>query len=301
MLKPNFKLTTVASQGNSAEIHIEPLEKGLGHTLGNALRRVMLSNLDGAAATSVSIDGVTHQFTTMDGLQEDVVQFILAFKGVAFKLETDGPVNVTIDVKGKKEVTAADIVCPAGVSVANPDHYLGTLTSDKAKLSATLTVDRGVGYVPSEEQGTPEIGIIPLDSVYTPVINAHYTVESTRVGRRTDFEKIKLSAETNGTITPEEAVKKAAEILVEHFNHLVNPVFTEEVVAPSSFNSLTDVAIDDLDLPVRVVNALKKSGYKKVSDFAGLEKSDLIKVKNLGEKSVQDVINQLASRGVEIK
>jgi DNA-directed RNA polymerase subunit alpha len=301
MLKPNFKLNTVASKGNYAEIHVEPLEKGLGHTLGNALRRVLLTNLEGAAAVSVSIEGVNHQFTTLSGLQEDIVQFVLGFKTVAFKLDTEGPVEVSLDIKGKKEITAGDINCPAGVSVTNPEQYLGTLTSDKAKIKATITVDKGIGYVPSEEHGTPEIGVIPLDSIFTPVVKAHYTVEATRVGRQTDLDKIKFFIETNGTITPEEAIKKAAGIMVDFFNQFVNPVFTEGSEAGTVSANIADAALEDLDLPVRVVNALKKSGYKKVSDFAALEKADLIKVKNLGEKSVQDIINQLASRGVEIK
>jgi DNA-directed RNA polymerase subunit alpha len=301
MLKPNFKLNTVSSTGNYAEIHVEPLEKGLGHTLGNAMRRVLLTNLEGAAATSISIDGINHQFTTLSGLQEDIVQFVLGFKTVAFKLDTEGPVEVTLDIKGKKEVTARDINCPAGVSVANPDQYLGTLTSDKAKIKATITVDKGIGYVPSEEHGTPEIGVIPLDSIFTPVVKAHYTVEATRVGRQTDLDRIKFFIETNGTITPEESLRKAASILVDFFNQVVNPVFADVAEGGSIAANISDAVLEDLDLPVRVINALKKAGYKKVSDFAVLEKADLIKVKNLGEKSVQDIINQLASRGVEIK
>lgn len=301
MLKPNFKLTTVSQSGNAAVIHLEPLEKGLGHTLGNALRRVLLTNLEGAAATSIAINGVNHQFSTLAGLSEDIVEFVLAFKGVAFKLDTDGPETVTVDVKGKREIHASDINCPAGVTVTNPDHYLGTLTADKAHLKATITVGRGVGYVPSEEHGTPEIGIIPLDSIFTPVVKANYTVEATRVGRRTDLDRIVLSLETNGTMTPTEAVEKAARILAAYFTQIFEPTFTEESVTGGVIGSTLEASIDELDLPVRVANALKKGGYKKMGDFGGASRSDLIKIKNLGEKSVDEIISQLATRGIEIK
>jgi len=300
MLKPNFKLTTIKSDGNSAEIYIEPLEKGLGHTLGNSLRRVLLTNLEGAAATSIAIDGVNHQFSTLSGLAEDIVQFVLGFKGVAFKLETEGPETVSIEVKGKKTITAADIVCPTGVSIANPDHVLGTLTSDKARLKATLTIERGVGYMPAEEHGTPEIGLIPLDSVFTPVVRANYSVEATRVGRRTDLDRIRLEVETNGTITPQEAVEKASRLLAAYFTQAFEPKFDKDITAPEVRVGV-DLSVDEFDLPVRVVNALKKGGYKKLSDLAGINKGDLMKIKNLGEKSVGEIINQLATRGVEVK
>lgn len=300
MLNPNFKLTTVTADGNAAEIHIEPLEKGLGHTLGNALRRVLLTNLEGAAATRIAIDGVNHQFTTMTGLSEDIVQFVLGFKGVAFRKETDGPATVTVDVKGKREITAADINCPSGVTVANPDHYLGTLTGDKTRLKATITVEDGIGYVPTEEHGTPEIGVIPLDSIFTPVVRANYTVEATRVGRRTDLDKVRLQLETNGTVTPTEAVEKAAKILAAYFTQIFEPTFSEES-ASQSLGQGVEQSVDDFELPVRVINALKKGGFKKLADFATAGRNDLMKIKNLGEKSVEEVISQLESRGIEVK
>lgn len=301
MLKPNFKLTTVSSAGHAAVIHLEPLEKGLGHTLGNALRRVLLTNLEGAAATSISIDGVNHQFTTLSGLSEDIVEFVLGFKGVAFKLDTDGPETVTLDIKGKGEITAADIKCPAGVTVVNPDHYLGKLTADKAKLKATITVERGVGYVPSEEHGTPEIGVIPLDSIYTPVVRANYSVEATRVGRRTDLDRVVLTVETNGTLTPTEAVERASRILAAYFTQVFEPTFTEEAAAGATLGTASEASVDELDLPVRVANALKKGGYKKLADLVGISRLDLMKIKNLGEKSVDEIISQVAVRGIEIK
>lgn len=300
MQNPNFKLSTAQTVGNYAEIHIEPLEKGFGHTLGNALRRVLLSNLEGAAATQVKLDGVSHQFSTLDGLQENVIDFILNLKGVNFKLESDGPAVVKINVKGKKEVTAADLDCPAGVSVTNPDHVLGQLTSPKATLKGSITVERGVGYQTADEHNSNEIGVIPVDSIFTPVVKANYTVEDTRVGRRTDLDKIKLTIETNGTISPEDAVKEAAQILASYFTQVFNPTFDESVAAATTTGG-EEQTIEELGLPTRIANALKKGGFGKLNDFRTASEEDLMKVKNLGEKSVKDIIKKLGRRGIEVK
>lgn len=293
-------MTTATSNGNFAEIHIEPLEKGFGHTLGNALRRVLLTNLEGAAATQVQIDGINHQFSTLTGMQQDIIDFVLNLKGVAFQMDSEGPVTVMINQKGKKEITAADIECPAGVSVANPELHLADLTSDKAKLKATITVDTGVGYSPAEEHSSNEIGMIPVDAIFTPVVRAHYNVEATRVGRRADLDGIRLMIETNGTISPEDAVKKAAAILTAYFNQFVNPGEVAETVSTTSAPKV-EGSVDELELPVRVINALKKGGYKKLSDFVGITRADMMKIKNLGEKSVVDIQDQLAKKGVEVK
>lgn len=297
--QPTFKLSVAETNGNAATIHLEPLEKGFGHTLGNSLRRVMLTALEGAAATQVAIDGVSHQFTTLDGLQENVIEFIMGLKNVSFKMEGEGPLTVRINQKGKKEVTAADLECPAGVTVTNPSQHLGTLTSDKSKLKAEIVVDRGIGYVPAEEHATSEIGVIPLDSIFTPVLNAHYTVEATRVGRRTDLDKIVMKVSTNGTITPQDAVEQAARILSNYFVQLYEPQAYEEADGATVSAGL-DQSVDELDLPTRLINSLKKGGFKKISDFAKASRSDLIKVKNLGEKSIDEVINTLAKKGVKI-
>lgn len=295
----NFKITVASRSGNSAQVHIEPLEKGFGHTLGNSLRRVMLTALPGAAATHVNIDGVRHQFTTLDGLQENIIEFLMGLKKVSFKLEIDGPVTVKINQKGKKEITAADIECPAGISVVNPDQHLGSLTSDKTKLKAEITVDSGFGYVPAEEHATNEIGVIPLDSVFTPVLNAHYNVEATRVGRRTDLDKIVMDILTNGTLQAEEALEQAARTLSDYFTQLYNPQNTEEA-SEVVLSTGIDQSVEDLDLPTRLINALKKGGFKKMSDFNKTTRDDLLKVKNLGEKSIDEIINCLAKKGVKI-
>lgn len=299
MMQPNFKLTTATESDNTAVIHIEPLEKGFGHTMGNSLRRVMLTALPGAAATHVSIDGVSHQFTTLDGLQENIIEFIMGLKKVAFKMEGDEPVVVKINQKGKKEITAADLECPAGVTVTNKETHLGSLTSDKSKLKAEITVSKGVGYVPAEEHATNEIGVIPLDSIFTPVLSAHYTVEATRVGRRTDLDKIVMNVVTNGTTTPQTAIEDAGRILASYFTQLYDPQDVDESMGASVSASI-DAGVEELDLPTRLTNALKKGGFKRISDFAKASRSDLLKVKNLGEKSIDEIINLLAQKGVKI-
>lgn len=299
MQNPNFKLIVAKSEANSAEIHLEPLEKGFGHTLGNALRRVLLTNLEGAAATQVKLDGVSHQFSTLEGLQENIIDFILNLKGVTFKLDGDKPAVVKINVKGKKVVTAGDLDCPAGVTVTNPDHVLATLTGPKSELKGAITVEKGIGYATADEHNTNEIGVIPVDSIFTPVIRANYTVEATRVGQQTDLDKINLTIETNGTITPEDAVKEASEILSAYFTQVYNPTFAESEGTTSSLAA--ELTVEELGLPTRVTNALKKGGFTKLTDFTNATEQDVMKVKNLGEKSVKDIIKKLAKRGYEIK
>ncbi len=301
MIKPNFKLNLVSSENNSAVIHMEPLEKGFGHTLGNALRRVLLTSLPGSAATEASIEGVNHQFTTLDGLQENIVDFLINLKGVRFNLQVDGPVTVKIDQKGKKELTAKDLECPGGVEVLNPDHHLGTLTTDKSKLKATIQVDKGVGYVTSDEHGTPEVGVVPLDSAFTPVIKANYSVEATRVGRRTDLDRLVLSVETDGSMTPQEAVKEAALLLSNFFTHVYQPTFEAAIEEPALINPLMDQTVEELGLPTRITNSLKKGGFKKLSDFNKATHADLLKIKNMGAKSVEDVLAALAAKKIELK
>lgn len=301
MNQPNFHLNVVSNDGNRAEIHIEPLEKGFGHTLGNALRRVLLTSLGGAAATQVKIDGVNHQFTTLSGLQENIVDFILNLKGVNFMLEGDKPATVKLSYKGKGEIKASDIDCPAGVTITNPDHYLGSLSSDSAKLNAAITVESGIGYSSADEHATAEIGVIPVDAIFTPVINANYTVEATRVGRRTDLDKIRLTLETNGTITPEKAVEEAARILVSYFTQVFEPSFEEAAPAAASNNPLFDQSVEELELPTRITNALKKGGFKKLGDFSTATTADLMKVKNLGEKTVTEIINSLKKKSIKVE
>lgn len=300
MIKPNFKLIVKPKEAYSAEIVIEPLPVNFGHTVGNALRRVLLSSLPGGAAIRVKIAGVTHQFSTLDGLQEDILQFILNLKQVRFSLDGEEEI-VTLSASGEKTITAADLDLPSGVKVANPEQVLAHLTTTKSKLSATITVGRGVGYVPAEENATSEAGVIPLDASFSPVVRANYTVEATRVGRRTDLEKVRLQVITNGTVEPEAAVVEAAKILATFYTQVFNPTFEEiEEGAASTLKAGQDQSVEDLDLPTRIANALKKGGMKTLADLAASTKEDLMKVKNLGAKSAELVIKKAKAKGINL-
>ncbi len=302
MNKPNFKLTPEVTKENYAEIHIEPLEKGFGHTLGNALRRVLLSNLSGAAPTQISIDGVRHQFSTINGMKEDVVNLLLNIKEVNFKLDGEGPTTVKLDVSGKQKVTAADLKTQPDLEITNPDHHLATLTDDSAKLKATITIERGTGYVTAEERDIDEVGVLALDSVFTPVTSANYMVEATRVGRRTDLDKLKLMVETNGAVTPQEAVEEAASILVEYFEQIIHPTFQEEEEGQSQeVKAILSQPVEDLELPTRITNALKKGGYQTLADFEESTEAELKEVKNIGEKSVNKVLKKLKKHDIELE
>ena len=299
MLQPNFKVAVKEIDVNSAQIVIEPLPQNFGHTLGNALRRVLLSSLEGGAATSVKIDGVSHQFSTLSGLREDILEFILNLKTVNFAVLGDEPKTVKLHATGIKTVTAADLDLPTGVEVANPEKVLVHLTSPKAKINAVITVSRGMGYVPAEEHATDEIGVIPLDSSFSPVIAASYTIESTRVGRSTNFDKVRLNVTTDGSISPLEAFKQASMIATNFFAYTNND---EAYAIEAKVKKTIETAgfVDDLDLPTRVLNALKKAGIVKLSDLKTLSLSDLQKVKNLGEKSAQQVVEKAKDKGIII-
>ena len=299
MLQPNFKVTVKESDVNSAQIVIEPLPQNFGHTLGNALRRVLLTSLEGGAATSVKIDGVSHQFSTLSGLQEDILEFILNLKTVNFGVDSDEVKNVKLHVSGVKEVTVADLDLPTGVTVSDPTKVLAHLTSPKSKINAVITVARGMGYVAAEEHATDEVGVIPLDSSFSPVVAASYTIESTRVGRDTNFDKVRLHITTNGTISPKDAFKQAASLITNYFAY-VNSEEAYSIEAKVKTSSETSGFVDDLDLPTRVLNALKKAGLVKLSDLKALSLSDLQKVKNLGEKSAQQVVEKAKDKGIII-
>lgn len=301
MLQPNFKVTIKETGVNTARIVIEPLPQNFGHTLGNALRRVLLTSLEGGAAVSVKIDGVPHQFSTLTGLKEDILEFILNLKGVNFAVDSDEPKTVKLHVSGAKEVTAADLELPTGVTVSNPDRVLVHLTSPKAKINAVITVARGMGYVPSEEHATDEIGVIPLDSAFSPVVSASYTIEATRVGRSTNFDKIKLDIVTDGSIAPEDAFKQSAKILTSFADYVNSEEAYQIEEKPKSVASVTRGYVEDLDLPTRVLNALKKADIVKLSDLRSLTLADLRSIKNLGEKSAAQVVEKAAEKGIVIE
>ena len=300
MLEPNFKVTVKDIAVNSAEVIIEPLPQNFGHTIGNALRRVLLTSLEGGAATRIKIDGITHQFSTLSGMKEDVLELILNLKTLNFSIDSDEPVEIKLKASGQTVVKASDLDLPSNISLANPDVTLCHLTSPKAKLSATITVAKGMGYVSAEENATDEIGVIPLDSSYSPVVKANYTVEAARVGRSSNYDKVRLTLSTNGTTTPEEAVRSAARILTGFFDYINS---TEAYIKEVKSKSVIETAgfVDDLDLPTRILNALKKSEINKLSDLKALTLADLKKVKNLGEKSAMQVIEKAKEKGINIE
>jgi DNA-directed RNA polymerase subunit alpha len=300
MLEPNFKVSVKDIAINSAEVIIEPLPQNFGHTLGNSLRRVLLTSLEGGAAVRVKIDGVSHQFSTVSGMKEDVLELILNLKTLNFNIDSEEPVELKLKASGATVVKASDIDLPSNVTIANPDVILCHLTSAKAKLSATITVANGMGYVAAEDNATDEIGVIPLDSSFSPVVRANYTIEAARVGRSSNYDKVRLTLTTNGTMTPEEAVKSAARIVTGFFDYVnsaqayIKEVKSKSVIETAGF-------VDDLDLPTRVLNALKKANINKLSDLKALTLVDLKKVKNLGEKSAQQVIEKAKEKGINIE
>lgn len=306
MLQPQatFQMNESDVQAGYATITIEPLEAGYGHTLGNALRRVMLTSIAGYAITHVKIDGVNHQFSTMEGLTEDVIDLILNLKQVRIKSELQHGGTATLKVKGASEVTAADIACEAGFEVVNKDLVIAHLDG-KSGLNVELTIEYGLGYQLATDQSSGAAGVIPVDSLYSPVTKVAYSVESTRVGRRTDFDKLIMQVWTDSTIGPKEAVQRAASILIAQFQQISSPVVTQqptqtEVVSPEQAEVLR-LTVEELDLPTRIANALRKGGYETVGDLIVAEKAVVAKVKNLGEKSVEIVQKALVEKGVDFR
>ena len=298
------KTRYVKNDNKSGTFIIEPLPQGYGVTIGNALRRVLLGSLVGAAITSVKVQGVTHEFSTLTGVKEDMVQFLLNLKRVRIKLADSKSLILKISATGPGEITAKDIIAPTGALIANPDEHLATLSDKKTKLDAELTVESGMGYVPVEDRKASGIGVIPLDAVYSPVVRVNYNIEATRVGSNTNFDKLNLEVITDGTIDPEEAVKKSAEILVAGFGLMVEPArrgeVIEEEVKPARPVGKVDLeaTIEELELPTRVNNALHSAGIETIGDLLNTAQDKLNVIKNLGSKSVKDIEAKLAEKGL---
>ncbi len=315
--KPNITTVNLSEDGRSGKFIVEPLERGYGTTLGNSLRRILLSSLPGVAVTSVKIDGVLHEFSTVPGVKEDVTEIILNIKGITAKLHTNSPKTVILDVTGERDITAGDIKQDADIEILNPDHHIATI-GENERLYMELTFDYGRGYVSQERNkqlhsaqlgstvGAP-IGTIYTDSIYTPVYNVSYTVENTRVGNITDLDKLTLEVLTNGTITAKEAISLAAKILNEHLNLFVDlsdeakkidiMVEREETIK----EKVLEMTIEELDMSVRSFNCLKRAGIDTVEDLTNRTEEDMIKVRNLGKKSLEEVIQKLHSLGLDLK
>ncbi len=296
------KVETIRASGNEGRFQIEPLEPGYGVTLGNALRRVLLSSLSGAAVTSMKIDGVYHEFATVPGVREDTSELILNVKKLRLKSFSDQPVQLRLDARGPGVVTAADLVAPSDVEIVNPDLYLATLDSSEAALEMELVVEKGKGYLPADGREAPSIGVIPIDAIFTPVRRVNYTVEHVRVGSRTDLDRLILDVITDGTISPTEALSESAQILVRYLS-----IFTElgqvrrgeraAIGARAAVGKDYDRPIEDLDLSVRAYNCLKRSGITKIGQLLEMSEEDLLAVRNFGQKSLDELKQRLEALG----
>ena len=307
--KPSITSADLSEDGSHGKFVLEPLERGYGTTLGNSLRRVLLSSLTGYAITSVKIDGVLHEFSTIEGVKEDVTEIVLNLKNVILKIHGNGPKTMYLDVTNATEITAGDIQTDSEVEILNPDLHIATL-SPEAHVVMELTAGNGRGYVSAERNKAmlnPPIGVIAIDSIYTPVNKVNYTVENTRVGDITDFDKLTLEVWTNGTLTAKDAVSLAAKILTEHLNLFVD--LSEEasnvevmVVKDTDGNKQTlEMTVEELDLSVRSFNCLKRANIHKVGDLIEKSEDDMMKVRNLGKKSLDEVVAKLAQFGLTLR
>ncbi|MVI74211.1 DNA-directed RNA polymerase subunit alpha [Staphylococcus aureus] len=304
--KPN--ITKIDENKDYGKFVIEPLERGYGTTLGNSLRRVLLASLPGAAVTSINIDGVLHEFDTVPGVREDVMQIILNIKGIAVKSYVEDEKIIELDVEGPAEVTAGDILTDSDIEIVNPDHYLFTI-GEGSSLKATMTVNSGRGYVPADEnkKDNAPVGTLAVDSIYTPVTKVNYQVEPARVGSNDGFDKLTLGILTNGTIIPEDALGLSARILTEHldlFTNLTEIAKSTEVMKEADTESddrILDRTIEELDLSVRSYNCLKRAGINTVHDLTEKSEAEMMKVRNLGRKSLEEVKLKLIDLGLGLK
>jgi len=305
--KPRIECVETPGVNTYGKYVVDPLERGYGTTLGNALRRVLLSSLPGTAVTSIKITGVQHEFCTIPGVKEDVTEIVLNVKAIIAKLHCEGGKTVYIDASGECEVTAGDIKADGEVEILNPELHIATL-GPGASLNMELTLSHGRGYVPADRNKTPQtpIGVIPVDSVYTPVKKVNYTVENTRVGDRTDYDKLTLEIWTNGTIDARDAVSLGARILVDHFalftdlSETMGSTSTVVEKAEAQRDKVLEMTIEELDLSVRSFNCLKRANINTVEDLISKTQDEMMKVRNLGRKSLEEVINKLAMMGLAL-
>lgn len=302
MLEPTFNIKTDSERSDYGRYSIEPLTQGYGQTLGNSLRRVLLTSLSGSAVMAVKIEGVKHQFSTLSGLKEDIIEFLLNIKRIRLTVPEGAPTTLTLSKKGPGPITAGDIEVPAGVTIVNPDLVLGTLSDKKAEISMQLYAQQGYGYITAEETGIREVGMIPLDALYSPIVRVNYRIEATRVGRMTNLDKLVMEIWTDGTIAPLAAIKSAAKILVSYFTQVYEPKIirvTEPTAAVSHISDeVSKMRIEELDIPTRIVNALANGGIETVGQMLNTEHTELMKIKNLGSKSLSIVEEKLKEKGV---
>ena len=310
--KPRIDIAEKSEDGTYGRFVVEPLERGYGTTLGNSLRRILLSSLPGAAVSNIKVEGVLHEFSTIPGVKEDVTEIILNLKNLALKNHSDSaePKIAYIDMTGEGTVYARDIKVDADIEIANPDLPIATLSGGSdSKLLIEISITKGYGYVGADKNKKPDqaIGIIPVDSLYTPVRKVNYTVDNTRVGSVTDYDRLVLDVWTNGTITPDDAVSLGAKILTDHLNLFVNlsavtrdtEILTEKEDAKKE--RVLEMSIEELDLSVRSYNCLKRAGINSVEDLANKTEEDMMKVRNLGRKSLEEVLKKMADLGLALQ
>jgi len=308
--KPRIEALDLATDGTYGKFVVEPLERGYGTTIGNSLRRVLLSSLPGVAVTSIKIDGILHEFSTIEGVKEDVTEIVLNVKGLIAKINGEGPKTVYIEAEGPCVVTAGSIKCDSEVEILDPDMHIATV-GEGGRLYMELTLDKGRGYVPADRNKqllNPVIGVIPVDSIYTPVMKVNYTVDNTRVGQITDYDKLTLEVWTNGVLCAQEAVSLAARVLTEHLNLFVdlsgdalegNPILVKS--DDQAQTTVLSMTIEELDFSVRSFNCLKRANINTVEDLINRTEDDMMKVRNLGRKSLEEVINKLESLGLRLR
>ena len=310
--KPRIEIAEMAPDGTYGKFVVEPLERGYGTTLGNSLRRILLSSLPGAAVSNVKIDGVLHEFSVIPGVKEDVTEIILNLKGLATKNTSEGnePKIAYIDVEGEGEVKGSDIKCDSDIEILNPEHHIATLSGGAgSKLYMEITINKGRGYVGADKNKKDDqpIGMLPVDSIFTPVTRVNFLVENTRVGQITDYDKLSLEVWTNGTIAPDDAVSFGAKILNEHLNLFIdlsdNAKDTSIMVEKEEGKKekVLEMSIEELDLSVRSYNCLKRAGINTVEDLANKTEDEMMKVRNLGRKSLEEVLNKMAELGLSLK
>jgi len=300
-VQPQPRIEEVDASGNLSRFEVGPLQEGYGVTLGNALRRVLLSSLEGAAVTSVQIAGVFHEFSTIENVKEDVTQIVLNVKKLRLRSFARHPVTLKLMKHGAGPVTAADIAESADIEIVNPDLVLLTLDSDSGSIEMDLTVENGMGYRPAEHTEDMPIGVIPVDAIFTPVKRVNYQVEKTRVGQMTNYDKLMLEVDTDGTTTPQLALAQAADILVREFSRFAEigrpgmAMGLEAPLAPSA--NLLDAPIEELDLPMRAYNSLKRNNITKIGQLLALSDDELLRMRNFGQKSLDEMKERLALRG----
>lgn len=303
MINPSFKAIEETKEAGYSKFVFEPLEPGFGHTLGVALRRVLLTNIEGAAVTSVKIEGVSHLFSTLPGLKEDIIELVLNIKTLRVKLaESKEEAKISLTATGPGEITAADIELSDGVEIVDPKHYLGSLADKKSKLKMEMVIGRGLGYSLAEERKISTVGVIPIDAIFSPIVKVNYKVEQTRVGRQTNFDKLVLEIWTDGTIEAKFALEQASKLLVSYFRQVYEPnnsSASEQVAITSSFSDdVLKMTVDELDLPTRIYNSLRNAGIETLADMLKVPRKELMTYRNLGAKSLSIIDDSLKQKGI---